>query len=73
LVCWLRRLGHVSFSDPQVAGSIPNGPGAKKIHHYLPGDQKSKDEKWSFNFIFCAVYDFVPHFLQERALYVFGK
>jgi hypothetical protein len=49
-----------SDSDPQVTGLIAN-------------DQKSEDEKWSFNLNFCAVYDFVSFFLQERALHVFGK
>jgi hypothetical protein len=31
-------------SEPQVAGTNLNDP-QSKIHHYLPGDQKSEDEK----------------------------
>jgi hypothetical protein len=56
-----------------LGGSIPNGLRAKKIHLYLPGDQKSEDEKWNFDLNFCAVCDFASYFLQEVALHVSRK
>jgi hypothetical protein len=74
-ISWFVGSGGLVMTVLQIHRSLvqSQSPQSKKIHHYLPGDQKSEDEKWSFNFIFCAVYDFVSNFLQERALYVFGK
>jgi hypothetical protein len=73
---WFVGSGGLVMTVLQIHRSLvqsQTAPEQKKIHHYLPGDQKSEDEKWRFNFNFCAVYDFVSLFLQERALYVFGS
>jgi hypothetical protein len=74
-ISWLIGSGGLVMNVLQIHRSLvlSQTSSEQKNPSYLPGDQKSEDEKWSFNFNFCAVYDFVSLFLQERALYVFGK
>jgi hypothetical protein len=81
LVGWFVGSGGLVMNILQIHRSLvqtQTAPEQKKIKikkktQTALGDQKSKDEKWSFNFNFCAIYDFVSLFLQERALHVFGK
>jgi hypothetical protein len=74
---WFVGSGDLVMNILQIHRSLVQSQTApeqkESITIYQAIRNQKTDEKWNFNLNFCAVYDLVSLFLQERAFHVFGK